>query len=162
MAQRSFPAAPPNPSTPLVPVPSSASPSILSRTQKFIEDNQKLLILGAAVAVSAGAGYYLYNRTSDGKPGSSGSSSSSSTGAAAGAKKSKKNKKKKSNGDKGLKGEGLEGPLLEEIEPKPAAPAATAGKSEGPDHLKGESSSATRYTDPGRPPTVSGILVEQG
>jgi import receptor subunit TOM70 len=105
----------------------------LSRTQKFIEDNQKLLILGAAVAVSAGAGYYLYNRSSDGKPGSSGSSSSSSTGAAAGAKKNKNKKKKKSTGDKGLKGEGLEGPLLEEIEPKPAA----VDKSEGPEHLKG-------------------------
>ena len=92
MAQRSFPAAPPNPSTPLIPVPASgapisaASPSLLSRTQKFIEDNQKLLILGAAVAVSAGAGYYLYNRQSDGsKPGASGSGSSSSSTAGAGA-----------------------------------------------------------------------------
>lgn len=142
MAQRSFPAAPPNPSTPLVPVPSHATPaapsSIISRTQKFIEDNQKLLILGAAVAVGAGAGYYLYNRPSP-RDGSSGSGSG--TAGTAGSSKKSKNKKKKKSGadkDKFLAGSGLEGALLEEIEPKPKVEPAAPAPAQS-NHLDGAS-----------------------
>jgi len=140
--QRQFPAAPPAPSTPLVPVPSHAAAppqSLLTRSQKFIEENQKLLLIGAAVAVSAGAGYYLYNRTAPGGPSAGGKE------IGGGAKSSKKKNKKKKGGDKDkfVKGDGLEGPLLEEIEQKEVKAAETAPEVNaapaGPEHLEGES-----------------------
>jgi import receptor subunit TOM70 len=97
--------------------------SLLTKTQRFIEENQRILLLGCAVAAATG-GYYLYSRspssntTSDGKPGSSSSSSS-------GSKKNKKKKNKKGGMQSGfLKGEGNDGPLLEEIEKPKTAPSA--------------------------------------
>lgn len=104
----------------------STSPSILARTQKFIEDNQRMLIIGASVAVVGGIGYLIYSNQKPRK-GSSGSSSSTSPGSESvgGSKKKSKGKKKKSGGSAGsggsgmkdgfLKNEGSEGPLLEEI-----------------------------------------------
>lgn len=119
-----------------VPVPTStpshAIPpqSLLTKTQRFIEENQRILLLGCAVAAATG-GYYLYSRspsansTSDGKPGSSSSSSSS-------AKKNKKKKNKKGGMQSGfLKGEGSDGPLLEEIEKPKTAPAPAGGDEAG-------------------------------
>ena len=86
---------------------------MLTRTQRFIEDNQKLILLGCAVAASAGVGYYLYtSRQSSSPPGSPGPS---------GSKRSKRSKKKKggsvggSRDEKFLRSEGKDGPLLEEI-----------------------------------------------
>ena len=103
--------------------PQFASPSLVARTQRWIEDNQRLLLLGAAVAAAGGVGWDLYNKPSSSsrKPGSSSGSADSSAaageGGAAGAAKKKKNKKKKAGGLKEgfLKGEGSDGPLLEEI-----------------------------------------------
>ncbi|WWD20858.1 hypothetical protein CI109_105335 [Kwoniella shandongensis] len=119
---------PPPASIPVPNIPVSAAPappsSLVTRTQRFIEENQRLILLGCAVLAASGAGYYLYNR-SDKPSGSSSSSSSSSSSAAAtgGAGSSKKNKKKKkksaSEKEKFLRNEGEQGPLLEEI-PQPA------------------------------------------
>ncbi|WWC72734.1 uncharacterized protein I206_106698 [Kwoniella pini CBS 10737] len=119
------PIAPPahivTPSQPTLPTPPS---SILSRSQKFIEENQKLILLGCAVLAASGAGYYLYsNRSTNSSDGSSSSSSSSlkdSTNSnnnnVSGSSKKKNKKKKKSNNSKFVEGEGDKGPLLEEIE----------------------------------------------
>lgn len=125
-----------------IPIPQPPS-SLLTRSQKFIEENQRLILLGCAVAAASGAGYYLYTRSSgDGGPSTSSESSSS---ASARGKKAKRSKKK-SAGGKSLKGEGTDGPLLEEIE-KPAdktvGEALNSGeksveKEEGPSHLAGE------------------------
>ena len=106
--------------------PQFASPSLVARTQRWIEDNQRILLLGAAVATAGGIGWYLYNKPSSsssrGKPGSGAAGAGagdagSAEGGASGAAKKKKNKKKKASGLKEgfLKGEGAEGPLLEEI-----------------------------------------------
>lgn len=141
-----YPAVPPNASA-RIPIPSSAqassltpSQSLLDRTSRFIEKNRNLLLIGATVAVSAGAGYYLYNRTTtspdDDKAG--GSSSPGGVGA------SKNKKKKKGKKSKFLKGDGLEGPLLEEITPenngaKAAASSAGAGETGGVTGQKAQS-----------------------
>jgi import receptor subunit TOM70 len=125
-------------------VQAAPTQSILTRTQRFIEENQRLILLGCAVLAAGGAGYYLYSRSGDkagpSTPGSAGS------GSTAGAKKSKKKSKKKggaSGSDKSgfLKGDGTEGPLVEEIkkpvvEEKKEGPAVVDGTS----HLAGESS----------------------
>jgi len=106
--------------TPPAPATTAPSQSFLTKTQRFIEENQRLILLGCAVAAAGGAGYYLYNRPSDKSSGSSGSGSSSTSSS------KKKNKKKNKKGGSGLqggflKGEGSQGPLLEEIEkPKQA------------------------------------------
>ena len=84
--------------------------SLLTRAQRFVEENQRLILLGAAVAASAGAGYYLYATRS------SSSRGPGSPGPSTGSRKSKKNKKKKGTKDEGfLKGQGNQGPLVEEI-----------------------------------------------
>jgi import receptor subunit TOM70 len=96
---------------------------LVARTQRWIEDNQRILLLGAAVAAAGGVGWYLYNKPSSFRGSGKGGSASapgdaaSGEGGAAGAAKKKKNKKKKAGGMKEgfLKGEGTEGPLLEEI-----------------------------------------------
>jgi hypothetical protein len=120
---RQFPAAPPAPSTPLVPVGNPApSQTLLDRTGRWIEQNRNLLILGATVAVSAGAGYYLYNRSSSGGSGPSSGSDGASTSSA------KKNKKKNKKKSKFIPGDGASGPLLEEIQPAPAAQKPEAKK----------------------------------
>ncbi|WWC65177.1 uncharacterized protein I303_107791 [Kwoniella dejecticola CBS 10117] len=114
---------PSQPSVPVsVPVSAPSAPSsLLSRSQKFIEENQRLILLGCAVLAASGAGYYLYSSRSGGSAGGSSSSSKDSTigGAGAGssssASKKKKKNKKKSN-SKFVEGEGDKGPLLEEIE----------------------------------------------
>jgi import receptor subunit TOM70 len=108
-----------------VPVPPPSAPtvnqSILTKTQRFIEENQRLILLGCAVAAAGGAGYYLYNRSSNDSKPSSGSSST--PGSSSSSKKKNKKKNKKSGLQSGfLKGEGSQGPLLEEIE-KPKQPA---------------------------------------
>ena len=124
------PIVPPQASVPVpVAIPAAAPVAVppqglLARTQRFVEDNQKIILIGAAVAVGAGAGYYLYNRSSDG-PGGSSSSARDSAGASGSSKKSKKSKKKKNS--QFLKGEGNQGPLLEEIKPKENK-ATTDGK----------------------------------
>ena len=115
---------PPAASAPPVNVPSQ---SFLTKTQRFIEDNQKSILIGCGVLAVSGAGYYLYNRNgsplggSDDNAKSGGSSSSAS-------KKKKKNKKKGGSGLQSgfLKGEGADGPLVEEIE-KPKQPKAAEG-----------------------------------
>lgn len=101
--------------------PTFTSPSLVARTQRWIEDNQRLLLLGAAVAAAGGVGWYLYNKPSGRRPGSAGPGSAAADGSAeagaSGAAKKKNKKKKKAGGLKEgfLKGEGSEGPLLEEI-----------------------------------------------
>nr|ODN82370.1 mitochondrial outer membrane 72K protein [Cryptococcus depauperatus CBS 7841] len=104
------PASIPTPSVPLH-TASASSPSLLSRTQKFVEENQRLIILGCAVLAATSAGYYLYSRSD--KPGASSAAPGSS----------KKNKKKKKSGEKKdgkfLKNEGDQGPLLEERQASP-------------------------------------------
>lgn len=139
----------------------SAPSSLVSRTQTWIEENQRLLILGACVAVVGGAGYLLYNRPSTGQARGRGadqgetSSSAGLSGTAAAGKKNKKKKSKKTSGLKEgfLKGEGDEGPLLEEIKPKEPQVSASEAKQEKagaakvedeteagvPAHLQGES-----------------------
>jgi import receptor subunit TOM70 len=113
-------------SIPTPPAPATApSQSFLTKTQRFIEENQRLILLGCAVAAAGGAGYYLYNRPSDKPTGSSGSGSSPTSS------QKKKNKKKNKKGGSGLqggflKGEGAQGPLLEEIE-KPKVAEKDAG-----------------------------------
>ncbi|GFZ51338.1 72 kDa mitochondrial outer membrane protein [Saitozyma sp. JCM 24511] len=107
-----------------LPVPASAlapPSSILTRTQRFIEENQRLILLGCAVLAASGAGYYLYSRSGD-KPGPS-----SPGGASAAKKKNKKSKKKGGAKDDGkfLRGQGDQGPLVEEIK-KPASASASA------------------------------------
>lgn len=114
-------------SSPRIPIPSSAqassltpSQTLLDRTSRFIEKNRNLLLIGATVAVSAGAGYYLYNRSSpsdEHDPEGDSEKAGGSGGVSASGKNKKKKKGKKSNG-KYLKGEGLEGPLLEEVQPE--------------------------------------------
>ncbi|KAL7420897.1 TOM (translocase of outer membrane) complex component [Cryptotrichosporon argae] len=93
--------------------------SLLTRAQRFVEDNHRVLLLGAAVAAASGAGYYLYTRGAGSEPGTGGAGPGAAGGAsAAAAKKNKKKKSKKSaKGDKDafVKGEGSNGPLLEEI-----------------------------------------------
>lgn len=132
------------PSQPLLQPPSSASSTLIHRTQKWIEENQRLLILGATLAVVGGAGYLLYNRppaprSGGGDSEKAGSGEGSTTAAS---KKNKKKKGKKSTGSTGLRGEGEDEPLLEEITKK-----EEVGKKEGekekvvetaPDHLEGE------------------------
>lgn len=100
------------PAADLVPLP--PPPGLMERATKFVEENQKLILVGCGVVAAAGAGYYIYSSRSAGGPGPSGSSS------APGEKPSGKNKKKKKSkkNDKFIKGEGSEGPLLEEIQPK--------------------------------------------
>lgn len=112
---RQFPAAPPAPSTPLLPVGNPApSQTLLNRTGDFISKNKNVIILGTAVAVSAGVGYYLYTKPTSPSGGSSSPDSKSTKSSSSEKKKAKKNKKK------GLSGEGLNGPLLEEIQPTPS------------------------------------------
>ena len=140
------------PTTPQVTVPVDAfgnpagatanAGSMLGRAQKFLEENQKVILLGCAVAVSAGAGYYIYSGRSSplSGPGSPGPSTSS--------KKSRKSKKKKGGKEDGvLKGKGSDGPVVEEIpgkaaelsSEKEAAKAAEVEKQEaGTSHLNGE------------------------
>ncbi|WWD07113.1 hypothetical protein V865_005210 [Kwoniella europaea PYCC6329] len=119
------PIAPPahivTPSQPIAAPSTSASGGLLTRTQKFIEENQRLILLGCAVLAASGAGYYLYSTRSSGAgpSGDAGSSSSSAPGTSSSAKKNKKKKKKASSSakdEKFVKGEGDKGPLLEEIE----------------------------------------------
>nr|XP_019050831.1 mitochondrial outer membrane 72K protein [Kwoniella bestiolae CBS 10118]OCF29761.1 mitochondrial outer membrane 72K protein [Kwoniella bestiolae CBS 10118] len=115
------PIAPPahiaTPSQPIAPPPSAGG--LLTRTQKFIEENQRLILLGCAVLAASGAGYYLYSTRNSGPSGDAGSSSSASApGGSSSSKKNKKKKKKASSAkdEKYVKGEGDKGPLLEEIE----------------------------------------------
>jgi import receptor subunit TOM70 len=112
------------PTSASIPVPASAPAppsSILTRTQRFIEENQRLILLGCAVLAASGAGYYLYSRSGD-KPGPS-----SPGGASAAKKKNKKSKKKGGAKDDGkfLRGQGDQGPLVEEIK-KPASASASS------------------------------------
>jgi import receptor subunit TOM70 len=111
----------------------------LTKTQRFIEDNQKALLIGCGVLAVSGAGYYLYNRNGSPLGGSddgnkAGGSSSSAS------KKKKKNKKKGGSGLQSgfLKGDGADGPLVEEIEkPKPKATEGVEGEKQesGTSHL---------------------------
>lgn len=131
---------PPLSGVPVPPVqPPSAPSTLIHRTQKWIEENQRLLILGATLAVVGGAGYLLYNRpparsagTGDSEKGSSGGEGSTTS------KKNKKKKGKKS----GLRGEGEDGPLLEEITKKEEVGKKAEEKKpeveSAPDHLEGE------------------------
>ncbi|KAK8850687.1 hypothetical protein IAR55_004607 [Kwoniella newhampshirensis] len=127
------PASIPVPNVPIT-APRSAPPSsLVNRTQRFLEENQRLILLGCAVLAASGAGYYLYNRSSGSdKPGPSSPASSSSGGGVAGSSaSSKKNKKKKKKSgekkdEKFLRNEGEQGPLLEEI-PQPAGERKEAG-----------------------------------
>lgn len=106
--------------------PTSPPSSLLTRTQKFIEENQRLILLGCAVLAATGAGYYLYSRPDKSSP---------STPTAAPSKKNKKKKKKggEKKDDKYLKNEGDRGPLLEEIQPQ----TVKEGGSEEAIHLQG-------------------------
>ncbi|GMK56693.1 hypothetical protein CspeluHIS016_0305330 [Cutaneotrichosporon spelunceum] len=104
--------------------PGSAADGLMVKAQRFFEENQKAILIGCGVAVAAGAGYYIYSSQSKGgaAPGPSGSSSSSSSTPAPGEKSttSKNKKKKKNKKSKFIEGEGTDGPLLEEIKPKPS------------------------------------------
>ncbi|WVQ86257.1 hypothetical protein IAT38_008425 [Cryptococcus sp. DSM 104549] len=121
---------------PNIPAPHAAAPpaSLLTRTQKFVEENQRLILLGCAVLAATGAGYYLYNRPD--KPGPSSPSSGASS-----AKKNKKKKKKGGKDDKYVKNEGDKGPLLEEVQPpagkKEASGEAAEERAPEPGHLDG-------------------------
>jgi import receptor subunit TOM70 len=112
------------------PVPSAkTTDTLLTKSQKFIEEH-KLLVLGAAVLAVSGAGYYLYSSSAAAnKPRAriekDSSSDEEETGAAAGvAGKSEKKKKKKSSKSKSKKktadssldrlSKSEESPLLEE------------------------------------------------
>ena len=149
LSQSPFPpasiAVPVPPAAVVVPAPPS---SLFTRTQRFIEENQRLILLGCAILAASGTGYYLYNRPSsssssggrDGAGSASGSTSpttpggTTATGAAK--KKNKKSKKKTATGGASglqsgfLKGEGTDGPLIEEIQkPEAAGQAGSAEKS---------------------------------
>lgn len=116
---------------PAAPAPSVNVPSqsILSKTQRFIEDNQRAILIGCGVLAVSGAGYYLYNR--NGTPLGGSDDGNKPGGSSSASKKKKKNKKKGGSGLQGgfLKGDGADGPLVEEIE-KPKA-KATEGVAEG-------------------------------
>lgn len=142
-ALTSFP--PPSANAPTLNAPPS---TLITRTQKWIEENQRLLILGAAVAVVGGAGYLLYNRPPPRSTGGRGGSGSGISGSEAGElgaggkkKKSKKGKKGTGLKDGFLAGEGDEGPLLEEIpQSEQKKPVQEEVKKEVvPDDLEGES-----------------------
>lgn len=109
------PLPPPPPPAPPVTLPSShpvpsakTTDSLLTKSQKFIEEN-KLLVLGAAVLAVSGAGYYLYSsnaaankpRARIEKDGSSSDEESAMAGGVAG--KSEKKKKKKGSKSKSKK-----------------------------------------------------------
>ncbi|WOO81924.1 Mitochondrial import receptor subunit tom70 [Vanrija pseudolonga] len=98
----------------MAPVPPVEAPpsSLVDRATRWVEENQKLILIGAGVAAAAGAGYYLYSRSGEAK-GGDGAAAPPSTGSSS----SKNKKKKKTKKDKFLKGEGTTGPLLEEITP---------------------------------------------
>ncbi|ODN99615.1 mitochondrial outer membrane 72K protein [Cryptococcus wingfieldii CBS 7118] len=108
---------PPPPSIPAPSAPLPAStlappPSLLSRTQKFVEENQRLILLGCAVLAATGAGYYFYSRPDAPGP------SSPAGGESASKKKNKKKKKSSEKKDeKFVRNDGDKGPLLEEREP---------------------------------------------
>lgn len=127
---------PPPPAPPVTlpsshPVPSAkTTDTLLTKSQKFIEEH-KLLVLGAAVLAVSGAGYYLYSSSAAAsKPRAriekDSSSDEEETGASAGvAGKSEKKKKKKSSKSKSKKkttadssldrlSKSEESPLLEE------------------------------------------------
>lgn len=110
-----------------------ASQGLVSRAQRFIEENQKAILIGCGVAAAAGAGYYLYTQRGSGSGGPS--SGSSGSAPASGSSKNKKKKKSKKSG-KFIDGEGADGPLLEEIKPKPTEEKAAAKVSDDP--LDGE------------------------
>ncbi|ORX40842.1 mitochondrial import receptor subunit tom40 [Kockovaella imperatae] len=99
------------------PMPNQAPSSLFTRAQKFVEENQRMILLGAAVVASAGAGYYLYSTRSSSSGGGAGSRGSSpGPSSTSGSKKSKKSKKKKGGAkDEYLKTKGNDGPLVEEI-----------------------------------------------
>lgn len=131
------PLPPPPPPAPPVTLPSShpvpsarTTDTLLTKSQKFIEEH-KLLVLGAAVLAVSGAGYYLYSSSAAAnKPRAriekDSSSDEEETGASAGvAGKSEKKKKKKSSKSKSKKksaadssldrlAKSEESPLLEE------------------------------------------------
>ncbi|WRT70870.1 uncharacterized protein IL334_007869 [Kwoniella shivajii] len=124
MAPIAPPASIPVPSQPIAP-----PTSLLTRSQKFIEENQRLILLGCAVLAASGAGYYLYSNRSIGggsggsssasaESGSGSSSTENTAGASASSKKNKKKKKKSGDkkDEKFLSNQGEKGPLLEEIE----------------------------------------------
>lgn len=111
---------PPPPAPPVTlpsshPVPSSkTTDSLLTKSQKFIEEN-KLLVLGAAVLAVSGAGYYLYStnaaankpRARIEKDGSSSDEEDVGAASAGGvAGKSEKKKKKKGSKSKSKKKSG--------------------------------------------------------
>ncbi|BEJ13692.1 hypothetical protein CspHIS471_0308660 [Cutaneotrichosporon sp. HIS471] len=109
----------------LPPAPDAAADGLMIKAQRFFEENQKAILIGCGVAVAAGAGYYLYSSQAKAgaAPGPSSSSSSSTSAQAAASEKSttsKSKKKKKGKKSKFIEGDGPDGPLLEEIKPKPA------------------------------------------
>lgn len=144
---------PPAAAAPAVHVPSQ---SLLTKTQRFIEENQRLIILGCAVAAASGVGYMLYNRNSGPSTGSSPSIGGESGKSAS----KKKNKKKKKGGLQSgfLKGEGNEGPLVEEIE-KPKAQAQAQDGSAGVESEKTQEPGTSHLADVPEPAAL-GVMSE--
>lgn len=78
---------------------------MLTRVESFVSDNRSAILAGAAIAVAAGgAGYYLYSSKSR--------MPSGDAEKGLGKKKKTKSPKKKKVGEE-------DGPLLEEVVPKP-------------------------------------------
>lgn len=151
------PAGAPSIPTSTLPSGSSSNPSLVARTQKWIEDN-KLIVLGAAVLAAGGMGYYLYSsHPSNAKRGGSGKTNQATESSSdddanrtagtggAGASSDKKKKKKKSKSKKTTKD--ADGPILEERDPaevqrmknKTAAGEETVGTNEdgSPSYMEG-------------------------
>jgi mitochondrial import receptor subunit TOM70 len=89
---------------------STSSESILTRAERFVSENKRALLVGAAATVAvAGAGYYLYTT----RP-------RESTSTEGNAEKAQKKKNKKSSSKKKKsKDSDREGPILEEVAQKP-------------------------------------------
>lgn len=121
------PVAPPAPMPASSLPPSSIAPSnsLVSRTQRWVEEN-KYLVLGAAVVAAGGMGYYLYanqppalvERNKEKTVGES-SSDEDARSNVPGSTSQKSKKKKKSKSKKSTSaGKSDQGPLLEERDPE--------------------------------------------
>lgn len=139
--------------------PTSVAPpnSLVTRTQRWVEEN-KYLVLGAAVVAAGGMGYYLYANQPPAiaprkeKSGESSSDEDVSRTGLAGDNTAPKKKKKKSKSKKsGVNKSADQGPLLEERDPEEvkrsqetkqaqessSKPAPSAEEVEKPSYLEG-------------------------
>jgi cytoskeletal protein RodZ len=135
--------------------PSSIAPSnsLVSRTQRWVEEN-KYLVLGAAVVAAGGMGYYLYanqpaalvERNKEKTVGES-SSDEDARSNVPGSTSQKSKKKKKSKSKKSSStGKSDQGPLLEERDPEEVKRLQEARREEESQNKQSVTSTSTSST----------------